>query len=308
MNKIIIYVLFIILMYIIYKKLNNQYNYYENINLDSVCGLANHVCMYFYEYILSILRQEDFVNPEKSTLNFLKYFPDTIPYDPILYNKFIKSGITLDYVNTIVKAGAWYSNDIKRLQMWIILKPIINSILDNAFIKSNAKKEVNDIIIHFRCSDVPFIKSHEYFIQRYKFFKEALDRLKTVISNKNIILLSCTTHYSNQNNVDACNKYAYHIMKYIENLNYNINIECNTNLEDFATLFYAPAVISTGGSFSFMSGFFGNGIFLSTEHCDSKNTNCCKNCDKYMISGYNIDHNDVDDYLNVDEVLKLLVI
>ena len=71
-------------------------------------------------------------------------------------------------------------------------------------------------------------------------------------------------------------------------------------------LFYAPAVISTGGSYSFMSGFFGNGIFLSTEHRDTKNTNRCNGCDNYMLSGYNIDHDKVTDYLEINKVLKLL--
>ena len=70
-------------------------------------------------------------------------------------------------------------------------------------------------------------------------------------------------------------------------------------------MFYAPAVISTISSFSFMSGYFGNGIYIQPSMMQNDNESCldCNN----PYKGYNIPHNKVSEYHNVDEVYKLLI-
>jgi hypothetical protein len=300
-NIIILFILTFIIFLCIFVYIEN----YENIDVD----IGNHICRYFYHYSLSILEKKDFNNPIISNANFIKYLPDKIPYDPILYNKFISAKLTYDIVKNMPEFSMWYVIDKNILSLWTILKPTIHNILDNAFIKSNLKKIVKNPVIHFRCSDVPFIQSRDYFLQKYEFFKIALSKINKSVPNKNIILLSCTSHKSNNTNSITCNNYANHIKEYIEKLDYNVNTICNTNLDDFATLFYAPAVISTSGSYSFMSGFFGNGIFISTEHCLNGTTGCCADCedyDKYFIRGFNISHDKIKDYYNTKEVIQLL--
>ena len=58
-----------------------------------------------------------------------------------------------------------------------------------------------------------------------------------------------------------------------------------------------------------MSGFFGNGTFISTEHCLHGTTGCCADCDNYenyFIRGYNISHDKIKNYFNINDVVKLL--
>ena len=108
-------------------------------------------------------------------------------------------------------------------------------------------------------------------------------------------------HKSNNNNMNACQKYLNNLIKYLTDLGYNCKQQSKSNFEDFSDLFNAPYVISTGGSFSFMSGFFGNGQFISTEHCE-ENYNCCKNCDKIFLKEYNIHHKIIKSYYDIDDV------
>ena len=69
-------------------------------------------------------------------------------------------------------------------------------------------------------------------------------------------------------------------------------------MEDFATMFYAPATISTGGSFSFMSAFFGKGSFITAP---SEPIQDCKKCG-FIKPQYNIEHDDVSSYYDMDEM------
>ena len=159
-------------------------------------------------------------------------------------------------------------------------------------------------IIHFRCADTPFIKSGWYHIQKYSFFNDALNEIEKQIGKiNNITILSCTDHLSNEENKQACNKYVELIK--INLSKYNPEVKCNTNVDDFVSMFYAPAVISTTSSFSFMSGYFGNGIFIEPKLMDVNEEKCIDCVNPYK--GYNIPHDKVEDYHNVDEVYKLLI-
>jgi hypothetical protein len=137
-----------------------------------------------------------------------------------------------------------------------------------------------------------------YFFQKYKYFKIALDRLPHY---DKIIILSCNTHLSNEDNKKSCNKYVELLKEQL--IKYNPVIECGTNVDDFISMFYAPAVISTLSSFSFMSGFFGNGLYIQPNYMENEEE--CNDCET-DYKGYSIQHKDVNDYHNVDEVYKLL--
>lgn len=120
-------------------------------------------------------------------------------------------------------------------------------------------------------------------------------------------MLSCSFHRSDDNNKHACETYTNSLSDYLKSINYEPFIECNKNIEDFATLFYAPAVISIGSSFSFMSGFFGKGKFYSGGHIDEndKKSNCTL-CNKWLITDYDVKHSSINDYYDTKKVISIL--
>jgi len=288
---------------------------FDNIKVD----IGNELTVYFFELGKCILQKKNFeysklVTNENSNINehfFFKSLPSFIEYDfDDIYNSFHDHGLT--YENVLDKVGDSYgglttfelvSND--RYYFWISMKPIVNKILNNTFETSGLKRIVNNPIIHFRCSDTPFLRYSGYHLQYYSFFKEALQLISSKLNKEihEVDIMSCVSHKSDELQQKSCNTYASSLKEYLNNLGYKTNIICNSNIDDFANLFYSPAVITIGGSFSFIAGFFSNGIFISTEADKGK---LCDVCKDFVLYEYNLPHEDVKDYNDTNDVVTLL--
>lgn len=293
-----IILIIIILSLIIFNYNKLQSKFITECFYNSSSQLGNTICSYFYDYAISVCNKEDFTC-ETGNYKIIKDLPTFIPFNIDLYNKFQENNITSDLIKLKCTMCLWHCNEQWIYDFWIIMKPTIHKILNNAIIKSNLKNNIKYPIIHFRCADVPFVKHPEYYLQKYDFFKTALEKIP-FNENKTVIIMYYLNHLADENKINACNIYLNNLVEYINNLGYNCKLQSKENYEDFADLFNAPYVISTGGSFSFMSGFFGQGTFISTEHCENS-TNCCENCNVFL-KNYNIPHNLIDSYYDIDNV------
>ena len=307
------------------KLLDNLYNnilhisdlkniYKTNINID----IGNYLCIYFCNLGLSIIEKKAFTF-KLDNVNFIKNLPSFIKYDDKMYNKiynkihtnFKLRGITLNIMKDIVQHQSnilWFMSNNINYNFWICMKDLIYKILDEALIKSNLKKQIDYPVIHFRCADTPFARHSKYHFQKYKFYKEILNKINidTNTNYNKIILLSCSFHRSDNNIKKACDIYTNSLSDYLKSINYSSQIECKSNIEDFATLFYAPAVISISSSFSFMSGFFGKGIFYSAGLQESDKKTNCTLCNNFLINKYNVKHSSIDDYYDTQKVISIL--
>jgi hypothetical protein len=293
----IIYGLIILILLIIYTSYIS-YESYENAPID----IGNVLSIYYYNLVSSILKKEDFNYSNEAI--FIKDFPKFIKFNETIYNEFINNNITIDDIVNIENSAFWNTQTYKLQKIHYIMKPTINKIFDDTFKSLNLKKEIKYPIIHFRCADTPFIKHKHYYFQKYRYFDESIKEIENKIGKiTDITILACFDHLSNNENKSACNIYSTKLKEHLNN--YNIHIECNSNVDDFVSMFYAPAVISTISSFSFMSGFFGNGIYIQPNTMINNNEECSECDNKYK--GYNIPHNKVNDYHNIDEVYKLLI-
>ena len=295
----------ILLLLTIYIHNSKIYENYTNINVDNVLGLGNHLCIYYYKMVISILEKKDFNYSHEN--EFMKEFPQYIEWNEELYNKFTENNITKEDID-VVDMSFWTVTNSKYEKTHNIMKSTINKIFDDTFKKLKLNKTVKNPIIHFRCADIPFSKHGHYYFQKYSYFQKALKDIENKIGTfTDITILFFFDHHSNDKNKEACSSYLNKLKEYITSLNpkYNIKVESNSNVDDFVTMFYAPAVISTISSFSFMAGFFGNGIYIQPNMMINDNE-VCLDCDN-PYKGYNISHNKVDDYHNVDEVYKLLI-
>jgi hypothetical protein len=298
MTNIIFKILLIILLLII---LGWTYPYLSENKGD----IGNYLAVYCVYIAGAFLRKKHF----KFTYidkPFLKNLPLYIKFNKDIYDKLIKEGFTYIDLNLLSgKCGYWVINNNKREKFWLIMKPLIKEIIDETLKKSGLYEEVLYPVIHFRCSDVPFIKVIDYKLQKYTFYKDSLEKIKSKsksgINYDTVILLTSPTHKSNNKNREACKLYTQSLKRYIESIGYKVIIQSKSADQDFATLFYAPVVISPGSSFSFMSGFFSDGIFISEGH-----RSLCTDCDEWLVRGYSIDHKNVKSYHDTDNVISLL--
>lgn len=304
MYIIIIIIIFYLVNSLLFKNKNEDF---KNINLN----VGNYLVIYFYLIGKNFLEGKDF-NYKLKNKDFIRDLPSKIPLNKNIQNELIKNGFTVNELileeKKIILVAMWTIINKRREKFWLIMKPLINQILNETFLKNNLKKEIDCPVIHFRCSDTPFIKNGYYYFQRYKFFKDSLEDIKKTknINYKKIILLSCNFHKSVDKNSEKCNIYASSLKDYLNNIGYEVIIQCESNIDDFATIFYAPAIISTCSSFSFIGGFFSDGIFISEGHynCNKKEIKC-KDCGNWLKNGYSLNHKDVD-YYDTQNVINLL--
>ena len=163
-----IYYVILLLIILINLLFSVKKEVFDNIKND----IGNELTIYFFELGKCILQKKNFeysryVTNENSNINensFFRSLPSFIEYDfDDIYNSLHNYGLTNE--NVLHKIGDQYgglttfelgSND--RYYFWISMKPIINKILNNTFEISGLKRIVNNPIIHFRCSDTPFLK------------------------------------------------------------------------------------------------------------------------------------------------------
>jgi hypothetical protein len=292
----------LILFILVFYNENNRYiEPFENLSIN----LGNYLCAYFYNYALSITEKKDFNYQIDRSIEVIKELPTYIKFNEALFKAFQKEDITTKKIKSYCNTCIWYCEELWILNMWKLLKPTVHNILHNIFIRARIKINRNHPIIHFRCADTPFVKHPQYFLQKYDFFKNALAKYHFSDKNKTVILMTSSTHLTKNKEQTACLDYITQLKKYIISLGYNCRIQTKTNIEDFVDLFYAPFVISTGSSFSFMSGFFGVGKFISTEHC-LENKKCIDSKTNTFIKGYNIHHSKVESYFDTESVLKMI--
>ena len=310
---IILFITLLILsnIYLLKKDLEN----FENIDAD----IGNILSDYFINLGLSILEKKDFYSKKhyfddnryydyfffKSLPTFIKYEHDDI------YNNLTSKDISFNkhYLNHLSYMindeidNNINGNNYKKYYFWVYMKPLIHKILDDTFKQCDLVKKVDNPIIHFRCADTPFVRLDDYNFQYYSFFKNSLEEINNKLNKnyKTIDIMYSNKHKSSNNEQKACDIYINSLQDYLKNIGYETNIINNSNIDDFATLFYAPAVISTCSSFSFMSGAFSDGIFISPYFYEDKYKN-----EPFNKLPYILKHNLVNDYYDTDAVIHLL--
>lgn len=306
-TKYIILLFSIILIILFYLFLKNMVSNLEGAE-DVPLTVGNYTCQYFHKLAVAILKKEDY-HRELPDYDFIKYLPSHLPYKyDNIRNEFLKNGIDLNYFETIQTndVSTWCLKDQKSEKIWMIMKPLIQEIYDDAFSKSGLVKKIEHPVIHFRCADTPFNLHSQYHFQKYAFYKKALSDISKKLKKYDTVIISyCNSHSSTDSDKEKCDIYSEALSDYLTSIGYKCIIKCQSNLDDFATMYYAPAVISSGSSFSFMSGFFGKGIFLSSGHQDEGNPEF-NGIGDWLYNGYNVMHSEIKDYYDTDSVIKIL--
>jgi len=273
---------------------------FENINEN----IGNYLSAYYHNLFLSILNKKDFKYNSSNSL-FLNKLPTFLSYDKYsdIRDKLILENIKYNDYEKYDSLSFWEFKNKNSEIIHSIMKPVIHKIIEDSLTSSGLKHESNNIIIHFRCADTPFLKSHHYHFQKYKYFKDALSQY----DNKNVLILTNNKHGSTEEEQKSCDIYTSKLAEYIKSIGYKVNIESGTNVDDFSKMFFSrDGVISTGSSFSFMAGYFGNGKYIQPTVTDRSNIEQCLECSDFIYKGYNINHSDVKDYNNIEQVYKLL--
>jgi hypothetical protein len=247
------------------------FNYHIKKNLNFENEIDNN-----FEYRRHFMNLFNSFKNQKFTQKQLNLFPKDIAYDAI-----------------------WNINKHNTKIYWDNIKVQVNASL-KTFTKNIEIQELENYpILHFRCSDVPFVKHNDYHFSKYKFYKWCDNKLKN--KYKKWYIMWDNSHLSNNDYKEWSSIYFNDLKHYLENdLHLEIiHIKKNNQYEDFKLLYNAPVVIQggCGGSFSFFGGYFNNRFLYTNE-----------NENDYYINSI-LKHKEVDNaggYQNTVEIIKLL--
>jgi hypothetical protein len=204
--------------------------------------------------------------------------------------------------------SSWHSlNDdgsqkLNYLKFWQTIRPEIQEIYQ----KNIKKSAMLYPVVHFRCSDTPFMKHLHYHLTKTSTVVWMIEKIKERGFSK-IILLNCSGHRNSANN---CTTYVDFYIDLFKSHDLEVELQCNSIFEDFTLMFYSPLLVSLNtSSFSFMAGIakdpqdyiscnmgleIDGQYFLQTQ------------ADWILDSSVPLLHKDVKDYNNSSDVIEKL--
>ena len=277
--------------------------------------IGNFMILYICNLVDAINKKVDFdanlINSWEQTghgldkkYDFLKWLPRKISFNDALKpysEKFISENLGSNQPEKC-ETPYFRFTSIETPKIFEIIKPLVHKIIDDALSKTdlNANVKLNHPVIHFRCADTPFVQNPDYKLRRFAYFEYCLKGT----NYDEITILSYTQHRSNEVQQKLCTRWCKELGDFLKNkLGYKkVNIKNQSNVDDYAKMFYAPLVISTGGSYALTSGFFGYGKFFMPKDWNMEEGVVTP---EWLVEGYNIEHNSVDYYDEEKVVAKM---
>ena len=281
---------------------------------DRDCSLGNRFCDYFLDMGMAFYNNCDFVVTYQLDFesSFANVLPRFVPFNAdiaVELHRFTEK----DYViEGILHCCAWEMHNDAHIHFWKTMRPLVRNILQESVCKLGLCRQISYPIIHFRCSDVPFIRHSSYHFQRYAYFINEIQELRSQgIDCSSVYLMTNHTHCTSQHMSELGNKYTQHLFDFLQKKLQNvgtsiIKVSSNSYMSDWSAMFCAPAVISTGSSFSFFAGYFGGPDNFSPSTFRMEHNLISAVSALWLKNEYSVDHSNVVDYDNIDDVCLLL--
>jgi len=141
-------------------------------------------------------------------------------------------------------------------------------------VKKEIEKEIGNIkdnywkdkaILHFRCSDVPFIKHPDYHLLPKEYYYFVADELKKS-DIKEMVVFNCMSHKKHSLATEKCPYYLNTLCDWIQekcDIKIDRQMKCISIEESYKAMISCKKLISTGGSFSFIPGILKDKDFIS---------------------------------------------
>ena len=212
--------------------------------------------------------------------------------------------IDIPYAKNNIISNKWlYKNSPGFEEFWKKARPIIKEIYMNSLPEIN----INIPVVHFRCSDVPFIKNSDYHLPKMNYIYQIIDELQRRNYN-NILFLNCFSHINKNNTI--CQKILNIYVNEFEKNGINVKFECGTIIEDFNKMVKCPFLISlNSSSFAFMAGISKDPInYMSNNMGEEINNEFIKQTEgDWIYSSYEpILHKDIKNYYDINELKRLM--
>lgn len=247
-------------------------------------------------------------------INCLDHLPTKIPYNPQIHQNLLQ----------VPKIRKKLSNHHYRVSDWSynrgILKTMAPLIVEVAkpFINDRTPTDVNpdaDVVIHFRCGDSPANRLVEYVLQRFKWYKLALEeaakQLNKRISDLSVLIISCSNWglaLDKSKQEKLCSTIVNELISYLGDKvlggTDKITTRCGSVADDFHSMMKAPCLISPGSSLSYIAALTNNNIMITPDYLNIEDKKYRDNW--ILLSSDDIKHKEVRNYDDIPDVIRRL--
>ena len=221
----------------------------------------------------------------------------------------------------------WFVFDNQTDAFWSSMRPLVRHVLDQTLDRCGLRATLSAPVLHFRCASAPLNRHSQYHFQRYSFFRAAARRYKRRFKGaqlKQLHLLTCVADDVQKSTQAAtCTAYLDDLVSFLtKEMQIDVRVHncAHSQFEDFAIMYGAPFLISTGSTMSLLPGLANHGgrrnTFVSPRLYDEEslahNSRApsrrvgCASCDWMLQRDHSVCHCEVADYSNVPKVLTAL--
>jgi hypothetical protein len=272
-------IILLIIGIVILRKYINSYNNFGN-TLDRHCAL--YLLCGGNKKLFNTLA--NYLFPGKTQYRIETKQECQIQLNPMLIIYFIFSGI-------------WCS-DFKNKELII---PYTRNVIERQI--SNKREIKNNIVIHIRLGDIPFNRAKHYNLYSINAYIKAIDIIRKKSEIDIIEIIYANNHKVSNKEKEICEYIVSLIKTKLESYSGIIcNIIGNGDMNtDIHSMYTAKCLIAFIGSFSYYIGISSTNFFISPYK------SLRHNMIKINIDKEKIEHKNVKDYYDKDEVKRLLL-
>lgn len=294
MNKIFIILVLCIWIYIWIYMIITRKELFTKVKVHSI---GNTLSSYFTSYIYSCKNNKQFEINTDHKSEIIKNLPSSLPIRKI--------DIDVNMIeNHIEESTLWESN----FKIWKDLQPVVRHCINSSLEKSKIVRPKYDCVIHFRCSDTPFVRHVSYHLLKYSWYRKAICVALRYKKIRKIHILMCNNHIRHKLSY-LCNNLVTDLQDFISRT-FDIPsiVICNSSEEDFSIMYNSKVLISGGiSSFSFFAGLASDNLFIlptfeKDDDSEIQHYSCRKNM--IFIRKEFIKHKNIYDYSNIKNVLS----
>ena len=188
----ILFVLLLIGLFIYFIVKRKEY-FNKTFHLQTGLGIGNSISSYFGVYLERSLNRNSFDIIDDD--DFIKKLPSHL--ELLSGDELEELDIDMEMLYNLHKSDRLWEDG--GYDLWRLLQPTIKKYLGGVIEKISRHIPVYDCVIHFRCSDTPFVKHDSYHLIKYSWYREAMTVALEHYQIKKIYILNCSSHCKDEN-------------------------------------------------------------------------------------------------------------
>lgn len=209
---------------------------------------------------------------------------------------------------TVTAETVWEQGEPAIGDLFVKIRPIAKKLSDGLFAPS---EKTNGIVVHFRCSDVPFNRHPSYEMPMYRFYRKYIDQFRKSRNFSNeILLITNDSHKKDPSTAKSIGHYQESLLKFLRETYRDMAVAIRrdgTEESDFRSMQQSRFLIAQASSFAFCAALGGNqetAVVMMPRHM--KNQPPPLPAHIVYAESDGLDHAFVADYNDCDQVVLML--